>query len=135
VSKSFVFFMALFAMTWFLFADQPTNTKKSKSSSSGKSRSSSKSRAVHPKPVRRSYQQAPTPDRYKEIQQALIDKGYFKGSADGKWGQDSVEALKQFQAEQNLEPDGKIGSLSIIALGLGHKHLTAQSTPQAAPAK
>jgi hypothetical protein len=32
-----------------------------------------------------------------------------------------VDALKRFQREQNLTEDGKIGSLSLIALGLGPK--------------
>jgi peptidoglycan hydrolase-like protein with peptidoglycan-binding domain len=78
------------------------------------------------RPVR-SYQQAPTPDRYREIQQALATKGYYKGEPNGEWGADSSDALKRFQAEQNLMPDGKINSLSLIALGLGPKRLTAKS--------
>jgi murein L,D-transpeptidase YcbB/YkuD len=72
--------------------------------------------------IRRTNQQHPTSDRYKEIQQALADKRYFSGSVDGNWGQDSVDALKRFQHDQNLTEDGKIGSLSLIALGLGPKH-------------
>jgi murein L,D-transpeptidase YcbB/YkuD len=81
----------------------------------------------------RSNQQAPTPDRYREIQQALASKGYFQGDANGAWGADSVDALKRFQASQSLTSDGKINSLSLIALGLGPKHLTASSAP-ASPA-
>jgi peptidoglycan hydrolase-like protein with peptidoglycan-binding domain len=68
---------------------------------------------------RRSSQQQPTPERYQEIQQALAARGYFEGPADGQWGSASVEALKRFQREQSLTDDGKIGSLSLIALGLG----------------
>ena len=81
----------------------------------------------------RSYQQAPTPERYKEIQQALASKGYLQGESTGEWGPDSVDALKHFQTDQSLAPDGKISSLSLIALGLGPKRLTAKSdsaTPQ-----
>lgn len=76
-------------------------------------------------------QQQPTADRYKEIQQALVEKGYFQGPVDGAWNAGSVEALKRFQADQNLVPDGKIGSLSLIVLGLGPKRGTgpAQTTP------
>jgi len=66
-------------------------------------------------------QQQPSADRYKEIQQALADKGYFQGPVDGAWNPGSVDALKRFQKDQNLDPDGKIGSLSLIALGLGPK--------------
>lgn len=79
----------------------------------------------------RSTQQTPTPDRYREIQAALIDKGYLQGEATGEWGPDSIDALKRFQADENLNVDGKIGALSLIALGLGPKRLTAQ-TPAAA---
>ena len=81
----------------------------------------------------RSYQQAPTQDRYREIQQALAAKGYLHGEPNGQWGEDSVDALKRFQADQSLMPEGKINSLSLIALGLGPKRLTAKSdtAPQA----
>jgi hypothetical protein len=86
----------------------------------------------------RSYQQAPTADRYREIQQALSSKGYFHGDPNGQWGSESTDALKRFQADQSLMPDGKLNSLSLIALGLGPKRLTAKSdaapVPLAAPA-
>ena len=58
-----------------------------------------------------------------------MDKGYFSGSVDGRWGTDSVDALRRFQADQSLEPDGKLGALSLIALGLGPKRLSAQTAP------
>lgn len=82
--------------------------------------------------VRRSSQQQPTPERYREIQQALAERGYFSGEADGNWGADSVDALKRFQREQNLTDDGKLGSLSLIALGLGPRRvgLTESATQQ-----
>lgn len=76
-------------------------------------------------------QMQPSTDRYKEIQQALADKGYFRGTPDGTWNGESVDALKRFQRDQNLDPDGKIGSLSLMALGLGPKRgvASAQSAP------
>jgi peptidoglycan hydrolase-like protein with peptidoglycan-binding domain len=82
----------------------------------------SKKTAKQAAAVHRTVQQQPTPERYKEIQQALANKGYFKGTLDGNWGPDSVDALKSFQHDQNLPEDGKIGSLALIALGLGPKH-------------
>jgi len=78
-----------------------------------------KAAAKRPPPPRYYTQQQPTADRYREIQRALAERGYFQGSADGTWGSESVEALRRFQADQNLEVDGKLGSLSLIALGLG----------------
>ena len=76
----------------------------------------------------RTGQMTPTPERYKEIQQALIDKGYLQGPASGVWGPDSVPALKKFQQDQKLEPSGKIDSLTLIALGLGPKREPISST-------
>ena len=71
----------------------------------------------------RNRQLAPSPDRYREIQQALAAKGYLQAEqATGTWDQNSTDAMKRFQMEQNLEPSGKINSLSLIALGLGPKH-------------
>jgi len=98
---------------------------------------SAKTKGKKSRHIARSSQQAPTPERYKEIQESLASKGYFKGEATGEWGPDSEDALKRFQTDQNLTPDGKLNSLSLIALGLGPKRLTAQSSPQPAaePAK
>jgi len=68
----------------------------------------------------RNRQVSPTPDRYREIQGALASKGYLKPEdATGTWNQTSADAMKKFQAEQNLDSNGKINSLSLIALGLG----------------
>jgi peptidoglycan hydrolase-like protein with peptidoglycan-binding domain len=83
---------------------------------------------------RRSIQQQPTTDRYREIQQALADKGYFAGQPDGNWGPDSVDALKRFQRDQSLTEDGKIGSLSLIALGLGPRRAAPAEAADEAPA-
>lgn len=96
-------------------------------------------RGRSPKPVARRYyrgQQAPTPDRYLEIQQALASRGYLTGEPSGKWDAATQDALKRFQEEQNLAPTGRITSLSLIALGLGPKRNsvsanTAQTPPEA----
>jgi peptidoglycan hydrolase-like protein with peptidoglycan-binding domain len=93
----------------------------------------SKAAKYHAPKSKRSSQKAPTTDRYKEIQQALATKGYLQGEPNGEWGADSVDALKRFQAEQNLTPDGKLNSLSLIAMGLGPKRMTAQSHTQPVP--
>jgi hypothetical protein len=99
-----------------------------------------KTSPVHTAVVRRPaapryyYQTQPTPDRYKEIQQALADRGYFSASPDGTWGASSVDALKRFQHDQNLAEEGKIDALSLTALGLGPKRsTTTAATPPQAP--
>ncbi|HWR53728.1 MAG TPA: peptidoglycan-binding domain-containing protein [Bryobacteraceae bacterium] len=63
----------------------------------------------------------PAPERYMEIQQALITKGYMEGPATGAWNADWTGALKRFQRDQNLDASGKLTSLSLMALGLGPK--------------
>jgi len=92
-----------------------TPVKKSASSKKpGKSRSKKSRRATW-----RTGQRTPTPQRYLEIQQALIEKGYLQPPANGVWGAESIEALKRFQQDQNLTASGKLDALSLIALGLG----------------
>jgi peptidoglycan hydrolase-like protein with peptidoglycan-binding domain len=95
-------------------------TKQTASKPATSKQSTGKQTAAAKKATPRYYpQMQPTPDRYKEIQGALANKGYFAGEADGTWGPSSAEALKRFQHDQNLNEDGKIDSLSLIALGLG----------------
>jgi len=77
----------------------------------------------------RNRQTAPTPERYKEIQNALAVKGYLKpDDVTGKWDESSQDAMKKFQADQNLDASGKLNSLSLIALGLGPKRETPAGT-------
>jgi peptidoglycan hydrolase-like protein with peptidoglycan-binding domain len=108
----------------FAATGQQTSNASSKTTSSKAVHKTRKGRysAKKRKPAGPAYQTHPTPGRYKEIQQALAEKGYFKGTVDGTWGDDSVDALKRFQTDHQLENDGKISSLSLIQLGLGPKH-------------
>jgi peptidoglycan hydrolase-like protein with peptidoglycan-binding domain len=69
----------------------------------------------------RTSQAAPSPQRYKEIQEALAAKGYLQSPATGVWNQDSADALRRFQADQHLDATGKLSARSLIALGLGPK--------------
>ncbi|HWF09950.1 MAG TPA: peptidoglycan-binding domain-containing protein [Bryobacteraceae bacterium] len=91
--------------------------KTSAASRKGKS-STKRSSPARAAPTRQS---APTPERYKEIQQALAEKGYLKSEPNGVWDADSADALRQFQTDKNLTPTGKITAASLIGLGLGPK--------------
>jgi Putative peptidoglycan binding domain len=152
VLKALVPALAIFAIVWVSFGATPTKSPKRRHRSTSSATHTPAKRtskavatrtttAAHrkgksSKRPSRSYQQSPSPERYKEIQQALAGKGYLQGEATGEWGPDSVEALKRFQTDQNLTSDGKISSLSLIALGLGPKRLTAKSDapPSGTPA-
>src|SRR5262245_60389166 len=118
-------------------APQSSGTKKKKSTKSATKKSSpagkkstvSSKKSTKKKSTtsagnwRTAGQRQPTPERYKEIQSALASKGYLDMSeANGVWRESSVDALKRFQQDQNLEPSGKITSMSLIALGLGPKY-------------
>jgi hypothetical protein len=104
--------------------------KKTASTAGAKKKTSARKKAVPAGPPRQS---APTPDRYREIQQALADKGYLKSEPNGVWDDQSAEALKQFQTDQHLSPTGKISALSLIHLGLGPKAPEAPALPESHP--
>lgn len=72
---------------------------------------------------------APASERIRLVQQALIEKGYLSGMATGVWSAESVDALKRFEASQNVKVDGKIDSKMLIALGLGPKYDNNLSLP------
>lgn len=113
-------------------ATKKTSTSKGKKPAAGKKSASAKSKSAKQVAAgyHRSTQKEPAPERYKEIQQSLAEKGYFAGPVNGAWGSDSVEALKRFQRDQNIGDDGKLGSLSLIALGLGPKRGGSTEKPE-----
>jgi len=53
-----------------------------------------------------------------KIQQALIDMGYLlpTSSVDGKFGDETEVAVKKFQTDTGLTPDGEVGPLTFDAL-------------------
>jgi peptidoglycan hydrolase-like protein with peptidoglycan-binding domain len=126
-----VFTACVLGAASFLVAAQVAETQKSsKKAASKKGRRSSSKKS---KRGWRSGQQAPSADRYKQIQEVLATRGYLQGSPTGVWDQNSQDALKKFQQEQNLKPTGKIDSLSLIALGLGPKRETPVQPAPPAP--
>jgi hypothetical protein len=157
--------LALSLITWCSFAASATTTDttkkqttkkqatpkkaaaKPKASASTVKQAPKKKSATSPsasrKPVRKTpvatvrsrSQAAPTPERYKQIQEALAAKGYLAADqANGQWNDASVDALKRFQTAQNIDSTGKINSLSLIALGLGPKHDASSSPAVTSPA-
>jgi hypothetical protein len=106
-------------------ASKSTSSKKRSTTTASTAARRGATKKPAPRVTWRNRQLAPTPERYKEIQSALVAKGYLKPEdASGAWNQASMDALKKFQSEQNLESTGKINSLSLIALGLGPKRET-----------
>ena len=64
-------------------------------------------------------QQAPTPERITEIQQALAKGGSYTGTPNGKWDESTEEAMRKFQESHGLNPTGKLDARSLQQLGLG----------------
>jgi hypothetical protein len=108
-----------------------TSSKKTVSSKKGKS----SKKPVATAATSRYRQMAPTPDRYKEIQQALAEKGYLKSDPNGVWDSQSTDALRQFQTDKKLSPTGKLSSASLIALGLGPRTEAGSSGQSPGPAE
>lgn len=90
-------------------ATSKQSTPSSKAKKPTKSRASSRARR----------QNAPTPDRIREIQSALAEAGHYAGAPTGKWDAQSAEAMKRFQSAHGLNPSGKLDAKSLQKLGLG----------------
>ena len=108
---------------------QAKGTTGAKASAKSPAKRTTASRSKSRRPARPAVQQQPTPERYREIQQALIDRGFLEGEPTGRWDAASIEALKRFQADQQLSPTGKIDALSLIRLGLGPRRQNLALAP------
>lgn len=51
-----------------------------------------------------------------EVQQYLYQLKYLKTSPTGYYGRETAAAVKSFQAEYGLKPDGKVGSTTLTAI-------------------
>ena len=54
----------------------------------------------------------------RNVQQALNDKGFNAGPADGRWGPSTETALRQFQTAQGLPSNGVLDARTMNALGV-----------------
>jgi hypothetical protein len=125
---SFAMMLALVSLSW---AASPASTKKTAAKSTAKKGGK---KASTKRVTWRNRQTAPTPERYRQIQEALAAKGYLAPEfVAGVWNQTSIDALKRFQADQKIDSTGKINSLSLIALGLGPKRDAVVLPPAPSP--
>lgn len=53
-----------------------------------------------------------------KVQKRLIQYGYMTGSADGKYGEKTRDAVIWFQKRNGLTADGRVGSATAAALGV-----------------
>ena len=74
---------------------------------------------------RRRAQLRPEPERIQEIQQALARAGYFNGQPDGRWNDQTRDAMRRFQADHGFPATGLPEAKSLMKLGLGPHSLPA----------
>jgi len=55
-------------------------------------------------------------ENVKTVQNLLLESGYNIGAVDGVFGQNTFEAVRQFQLTHNLTPDGIVGELTLAYL-------------------
>ena len=53
-----------------------------------------------------------------KVQKRLIQYGYLDGTADGRYGEDTRDAVRLFQRRNGLNVDGKVGPSTAAALGV-----------------
>ena len=53
-----------------------------------------------------------------KVQKALIKYGYMDGTADGRYGEKTRDAVKYFQRKNKLTVDGRVGAKTAAALGV-----------------
>ena len=54
----------------------------------------------------------------RDVQQALKNRGYYRGSVDGIYGTGTYNAIVSFQKDNNLTTDGIAGAATLRALGI-----------------
>jgi peptidoglycan hydrolase-like protein with peptidoglycan-binding domain len=81
------------------------------------------------------YAAAPAPelssDTVKQVQTALQQQGYYKGTIDGLWGPETQGSLKSFQQAKGLTPDGQLGPQTMAALNLSNANTASTTQPPA----
>lgn len=83
------------------------------------------------------YVQLLAPPALRAVQDRLHVQGAYAGAVDGNWGQDSQNALQQFQQSHGLQSSGQINAATAQALGLDPAQLlqlaAAPPPPQPVP--
>jgi peptidoglycan hydrolase-like protein with peptidoglycan-binding domain len=61
----------------------------------------------------------PEPERIQEIQQALVQAGYLNAQPNGRWDDQTREAMRRYQADHGFPTTGLPEAKSLMKLGLG----------------
>lgn len=74
------------------------------------------------------YRQGSQGDQVRAIQTKLKRWGYYSGAVDGVYGKKTAEAVRYFQRQNGLTPDGVCGEKTLAALGI---HSSGSSSGEA----
>ena len=75
-----------------------------------------------------SYKRGSTGGVVKEIQQKLLNWGYYDGAVDGVYGSRTEAAVSYFQKKNGLTVDGKAGAQTLAAMGIQTRGAVESST-------
>lgn len=59
----------------------------------------------------------PVDEEVKQLQKLLKNSGFSAGSIDGKFGENTEQAVRRFQSAMRITVDGKVGQQTVKALG------------------
>lgn len=79
-----------------------------------------------------SYRLGSRGDGVVSLQEALIERGFYTGEADGVFGEATEQAVIDFQEYSGLEADGKAGPATLSALGIADESAEAGSDAELA---
>ena len=57
-------------------------------------------------------------DKIRQVQRALDNDGFKAGPTDGRWGRETVNALKQFQQSKQRQATGQLDQQTVADLGM-----------------
>jgi peptidoglycan hydrolase-like protein with peptidoglycan-binding domain len=72
-------------------------------------------------------------DKVRQVQQALDKSGFHAGTADGRWGPETSNALKQFQQSKNIKANGQLDQKTLSGLGLNGAQFAQQNKRNGTP--
>ncbi|MBN9509662.1 MAG: peptidoglycan-binding protein [Alphaproteobacteria bacterium] len=79
-----------------------------------------------------SFVQPLAPSALRAVQERLHAAGFYNGTADGAWNEDSQAALQRFQENRQLQPTGQLNGATAAALGLSPQQLLGIGPPEQA---
>lgn len=108
---------------------QPQNNKQPQSNNQPNNTQSQNSRQSAENNQTASPQNLPRSE-IRQVQQALDKNGFKAGTPDGRWGQRTEDAVKQFQQSKQIQANGQLDQQTVADLGLDASRFNQQQRNQ-----